>query len=424
VVVAPGAAYNFVPADFVGMAAGFQGSAVVASNQPIKSIVNVTNRQSGGYGVAGGKGAAQYQGVENAATTLYFPVVKGNHFGKTTTYYIQNAGTQAATATANFTMRNGDVHTLTTDPIGPNQMVLFSIFDTATYSPLVNDAKVGSLVVTSTEPLAGIYMEYIQGENPGSVAQSTRAFTAADFGDTVFAPGVKNTRFNRFTGIQVQNVSGGPIDVTVTYKGAAGTCVGQTYTDTATGVAAGTAKTFNQLPGQTNLPSDCVAAATVVATGNIVASLNESYVSAYIALGNDQRAVASFLMPESQATTKISAPAFKDNRFSKTTGLQIMNVGASQATNVVATFVCGGAASFTAVSTPQTIPAGGAFLFFRPSTMAAGTFASPFSSGDVVCSVTVTADQPVVAIANEAVTPGVTSLAQDNNNYEAFNLVP
>jgi hypothetical protein len=39
----------------------------------------------------------------------------------------------------------------------------------------------------------------------------------------------------------------------------------------------------------------------------------------------------------------------------------------------------------------------------------------------VNCAVSVSSDQPVVAIANESVIPGG-SLEQDNNNYEGFNL--
>lgn len=424
--VSSGAAYTFTPNDFASMPDGFQGSAVVSADQPIKAIVNVTNRQSGSLGVAGGKAAAQYQGIDGSMvdTTLYFPLVKGDHYGKTTTFYIQNAGTSAATATATFTMRNGDTHVYTTPSIGPNQMVAFSVFDAGTYSPSSNDGRVGGLVVTSSQPLAGTVLEHYTTESPATIAQGTRGFTSADFDTKAYAPVIKNSRFNRFTGIQVQNVSGGDVDITVTYAGTAGACAGNTYTDSVTGVADGTSHTFVQLPGQTNLPSDCTASATIEATGNIVAIVNEAYVSSYVSAGNDQRAVTSSAIPASSATTKISVPLFKDDRFEKRTGLQIQNVGSAQATNIVATFVCSGGASFTAVSKPQTVDAGAAVLFYHPSTQGSMfEAANPFASDNVNCSVTVTADQPVVAIANESVTPGA-ALAQDNNNYEGFNLTP
>jgi hypothetical protein len=109
--VAVGAAFTFIPSNFAGMPAGFVGSAVVSSDQPIKAIVNVTNNQSGSLGVAGGLAAAQYQGTEVADTALYFPLVKHNRFGKTTAFYIQNAGTAAASVTAVFKMDTGGTYT-------------------------------------------------------------------------------------------------------------------------------------------------------------------------------------------------------------------------------------------------------------------------------------------------------------------------
>ncbi len=424
--LAPGSAFTFIPSDFSGMPAGFSGAAVVTSDQPIKAIVNVTNRESGSLGIAGGKAAAQYQGVDGSMvdTTLYFPLAKGDHFNKTTTFFIQNTGSSAVTATANFIMRNGDTYMYTTPSIAPNEMVSFSLLDVASYNPTTNDGRVGSLTVTATEPLAGTVIEHFTTENPATVAQATRAFVAADFDTKAYAPVIKNNRFNRFTGIQVQNVSANPITITVTYVGSAGSCAGNTYTDTASNVGSGESATFVQLTGQTNLPDNCTASATIEGTGNIVAIVNESYVSSYVSAGNDQRAVTSSAIPANSATTKVSVPLFKDDRFDKRTGLQIQNVGAAQATNVVATFACTGGATFTAVSKPQTVSAGGAVLFYNPSQQGSMfEAANPFSSANVNCSVTITADQPIVAIANESVTPGAT-LEQDNNNYEGFNLTP
>jgi hypothetical protein len=119
----------------------------------------------------------------------------------------------------------------------------------------------------------------------------------------------------------------------------------------------------------------------------------------------------------------VSAPLFKDNYYNNTSGLQIQNVGTARATNVVATFKCTtvGGSSFTAVSQPRAIDPGAAYLFFRPSTMA-GVFTSsnPFVNDRVNCAVTVTGDQPIVAIVNEM----GWGVSMDDNNYEGFNLTP
>ena len=97
-VVEVGKAYNFLPHDFSGMPEGFQGSAVVEADQPIKAVTNVTNRQAGDYGVTGGAATAQYQGIGAPDSVVNFPMAKINHYQKTTTFYIQNAGATATTS--------------------------------------------------------------------------------------------------------------------------------------------------------------------------------------------------------------------------------------------------------------------------------------------------------------------------------------
>lgn len=421
--VPAGGAVTFIPSSFTNMPDGFQGSAVVSADQPIKAIVNVTNQKAGAFGVDGGKAAAQYQGTENVSTTIYFPLAKHNRFGKTTVFYIQNAGNAAATANYTFNMDNGGQFTGATASIGPNQMVILAPADANV--PSTNDARanIGSLVVTSAQPLAGTVMEFDQNEAIGTVLKGTRAFTQSDFDVKAYAPVAKHNRFGRFTGIQVQNVSSAAIDVTITYVGSSRNtpCFGQTYTDTHAGIEAGKSFTFVQLGAQTQLLDNCTASATIEGTGNFVAIVNEENMTGAPAAG-----ITYSAMPASQATTKVSVPLFKDQRFGFTTGLQIQNVGTAEATNVVATFTCKGGNSantpFVAISNPQTIAPGGAKLFYKPSTTASDfTAANPFAMNGANCGVVVTGDQPLVAIANEA--PD-TAGALDDNNYEGFNLTP
>jgi hypothetical protein len=429
--LAAGAAYTFTPFNaFATMPPGFQGSAVISAGGPVKAIVNVTNQPVSGppaVGVPGGKAAAQYQGTDGSATanTLYFPLAKGDHYGKTTTFFVQNASsTDSVTgATATFTMRNGDSYTYNVPTIQPNLMVLFSIFDTNYNGNVANDGKVGNLVVQANQPIAGVVMEHDTSANPAVVLNSTRGFTQADFTMKAYAPVVKNSRYGRFTGIQVQNVSGGSINVTVDYKGTAGTCAGQTYTDSKNNVATGTAATFVQLAANgTNLPSDCVASATITASGNFVAIVNEQEVS-----GAPKAGITYSAMSDGAATSLISVPLFKDRRYGATTGLQIQNVGNAAATNWTATFNCKavGEPDFVAISSPAKtgpIPAGGAKLFWQPwNRQDWFTASNPFAAAGANCAVTIQADQPIVAVANESpVTPG----ALDDNNYEGFNLTP
>jgi len=420
--VASGAAFTFTPTNFSGMPTGFIGSAVVSSDQPIKAIVNVTNQLAGSFGVSGGKAAAQYQGTESADTTLYFPLVKYNYYGGTTSFYIQNAGTAAASITATFKTASGSYPKVISS-VDANKMVVISPVDAGV--PAGNTtSSLGSLTVVSTQPLAGTVMEYQQAQAIATVLNGTRGFTAADFDDKAYAPVTKNGWYGRFTGVQVQNVSNAAIDVTVTYVGGPGspaTCAGLIFTDTATAVASGASKTFVNLTGQSNLPTGCYAAASISATGNFVAIVNEQNTAANTVVAG----ITYSAMPDASKTTKVSVPLFKDKYYGSSTGLQIQNVGTATATDVVVTFACtkqaGG--TFTAVSTAQTIASGGSKLFYHPSTMTAGTFtdANPFNSNLVNCAVTIVGGQPLVAIANENTD---TTGALDDNNYEGFNLTP
>ncbi len=414
------AAKTFLPNDLT-LPAGFQGSAVVSSDQPLNAIVNITNREAAGYGTPGGMAAAQYQGVNSPATELRFPLVKRNRFGKTTTFYIQNAGSQPATANAVFRIGN-DVYNFTTPTIQPGRMVIL----TPAAAGVPNNA-LGSLTVTSSQPLAGVVSEH-GSENPALELQSTRGFTPADYDTRAYAPIIKNVSFGRFTGLQVQNVSNNPVNITVTYRGVGQACVGQTHTNSANNVQPGASATFVHLPGApgNTMPVNCVASATIDATGNIVAIVNEAFTSDFLSGGgnggrNESTVYSAF--PAKSATNNLNAPLHKENANGKGTGLQVQNVGNNPA-QITATFV-GALGTFTTL--PQTVPPGAAFNFIamhqKPQLFSGTPIPSNVSGANGNFAVTVTSNQPIVAIANESVFPfdGSGPVKQDKNNYEAFN---
>jgi hypothetical protein len=279
--------------------------------------------------------------------------------------------------------------------------------------------------------LAGVVLEHFTSQNPATLLQATRGFTTSNADNKVFAPIIKNNYYNRFTGLQVQNANtSGNIDITVTYKAIDG-CSGS-YTDSATGVQPGKSHTFVHLSGSTNLPSNCLAAATVDVTGgNVVAIVNESFVPGYT---GTQESTTYSALPDVDATTKVSVPLFKEYSYGKWTGLQVQNVGSATATNVVLTF-SGPTGSY--VSNPLTIAAGAGLTFvdvrLKPASFWNGTAMTPTAlgcdsggcDGNGVFGVTVTADQNVVAIANESPYPlAAVKVNQDKNNYEGFNLNP
>jgi hypothetical protein len=414
--VAAGASKTFLPTDFTGMGDGFIGSAIVSSNQPIKGIVNVTNLPAtlpGGVsvGVTGGRASAQYQGMDQPDTTLYFPLAKNQRYSYSTVFYIQNAGSAADTAEAVFSMDDGGVYTYTTPSIAPGAMVVVHPDNAGVPTTNASRANIGSMKVTSGQNLAGVVMEYNNDETIGTLLFGTRGFTAADFDDKAYAPVVKNGRYGRFTGIQVQNVGTSLITVTIDYVGTSSSCNGVATQDVIT-VQPGKSTTAVSSAG--NFTTNCTGVAMLNGTGDFVAIVNEVNLPGYASAG-----IVYSAMPDVSATAKVSVPLFKDQRYGATSGLQIQNVGSATATNVVATFSCKGGSTFTSASSPQTIPAGGGILFYQPSNMGTSVFPSGFDP-NVNCGVIITSDQPVVAIVNET----SMTAASDDYNYEGFNLTP
>lgn len=423
---------TFLPNDLNLGAGEFQGSATVSSDKPLRAIVNTTNFLVAGYGIAGGAAAAQYQGVNVPATELNFPLAKNDHAGKTTSFYIQNAGGTAATATAEFKFAGGNC-TITTASIQPNRMAVVSPATNASCGK-GTDTGLGSLKVTSSQALAGVVLEHKTVENPATILQATRGFAPADADVKVFAPIIKSHWYNRFTGLQVQNASGGNIDLTVTYKGAGGACAGQTYTSTKNGLTPGESATFVHIVGGAYgnpMPANCLAAATVVATGNVVAIVNEAYLPQFLSGGGNggrQEATTYSAFPEKSGTQKISAPLYKETSYLKTTGIQLQNIGGSQATNIVLKFVRS-SDGVTYTTKPQTIGAGESKTFLevrKDANLWSGTpMPSNTSDANGVFGVVITADQNIVAVANESTWPiGSSTKVQDKNNYEGFNLAP
>lgn len=425
---------NFLPDD-LSITGQFQGSATVSSDQPLRAIVNTTNRLAAGYGIAGGTAAAQYQGVNTPANEVRFPLAKNNHFGKYTTFYVQNAGSGVTKVKVDFSFGGGTC-SITTGDVQPGRMVVVSPAQPGSGCPSGNNTGLGSATAkaeTTSESLAGVVLEH-GNENPAKILQATRGFAPGDYDVKAYAPTIKNNFFRRFTGMNVQNVSGAAVNVTVKYVGigtATGfpSCVGQTYQQTKPNLAPGASVTFVHLSSGTlepnPVPEGCLASATIEANGNIVAVVNESFLSSVVQGGTQQESTTYSALPANSATAKIAAPVFKQKSYNKITGLSVQNVSSSPA-NVTVKFT-GPTGTFTTKA--ESVPVGGAItyveMFKEPNRFNGTSIPANISDANGLFSVVVTADQNIVAIANESTYPFVGSpLLQDKNNYEGFNLVP
>jgi len=415
--IQPGAAVTFFASDVV-VASSLIGSAVVSSDQPIKAIVNVTNRPNGSLGIAGGTAAAQYSGVDEPSPTISFPLAKQDFGPKTTAFYVQNAGSADATFQAVFLMGTGlsdpspIPYTMTSPILHAGQMAFIIPADAGSPS-----SRLGSLTVTSAQPLAGTVLEYDASTTPALILQGTSGVSTADYDSTILFPILKKQLGGRSTGLQVQNVSGVSVSVSMVYKGAGGSCPSGVFTEAPRTLAPKQSTTYLD---SALLPAGCLGSATATTTtpGGLLAGIvNESFLPCSPCT---QRSTTYKAFAASSATTTLVAPLFKQDFGNKRTGLALQNVSLSPATATVTFKV--GASTYTYNN--LAIPAGGAALLLDmqntgvyPNVNWTGGAAGRLPNGSLAA-VTVVAGQTIIGIANESPINGV---LQDNINYEAFN---
>jgi hypothetical protein len=390
---------DFTPA----LPAGFTGSIVTSSDQPLAAVVNITNRLAAGFGDPAGKASGLYSGVDQPATTVSFPLAKFNFFNKTTHFFLQNAGSAAATIDVEFSV-GGTAYNFTTASLAPGQM---AAVDGGLAG--VPASSLGSMTATSAQPIAGVMLEaehaLVAPQTAGLVFQASNGVTPGQQGDTLYCPVIKEAFFGRKTGLQVQNVHTVAQDITVTYQ--PGNIV-----STAPALPPGESHNFLDDP---NVPDNALYSATVEGSaGPIAAVVNESELP--LVSGHRQTSTTYNCTAANQATNTVVYPAYKEVFFGRSTGLQIQNVGTVAATNVVFTFVVQGGGTFTTV--PQTIQPGGFvnLIDIRDNT---GFWSGAAMGAATVSGVTVTSDQPIIAIVNEA--SWTLNLVPDNDLVTSFD---
>ncbi len=384
--------------------AGFVGSAVVSADQPIAAIVNVNN-------VGTGEANGQYQGTDGAdvATKIVFPLVKNNHVARTTTFYVQNASTSSNDITANYVMRDGNSYSKTYPGVKPNAMVIVSPSDAGVPA---GNGQVGSLTVDGTQPLAGSALEHEEGAAVGLNLMASKAFTPNDFSKVAYCP-LYRSQFagqQSSTGLQVQNVSNSAQEITMTFTPRAG---GSPIVKKKTADANGAVTFYAPNEG---FAAGSIGSVEVSSAADIAAVVNEDG-------ANKTKQTTYACFPDTSATAKVNIPLAKEHFLGNTTGIQIQNVGAAPATNIQLVFQDTKGPGTVTIKNANPIAPGASFtaneVSNNPSsiTVVSGSLASIDGKNN---GVVITADQPVVAIANEVSYSGG-GKNQDNKNYEGFN---
>lgn len=289
----------------IGADAGFNGSVVISSDQPVAAIANVL-----GDGFAFG---ASYESFSEGAQSVSLPLIMKGNFGFDTWFNVQNTGTENAMVNVSYagTACEEDA------TIAPGAA---ATFNQATNSCLP-DGYVGAATVTST---GGAVVASALQVGPTTLF-AYNGFTGG--AEQPVMPLVQGNNFGYFTGIQVQNVGTESTDVTVSYApGSEGTACQQTET-----IAAGASATFLDCASM-SLPT-FIGGASVTAN-----SASQPLVAIVNQLNIPQGKGAAYnAFDPSAATATVNFPLIMRDNFGFFTGFNIYNAG-DAAADVACTF--------------------------------------------------------------------------------------
>jgi len=205
VIIKPGASHTYDQSGLAAIGTKFVGSAIITSDQPVVATVMQVGQIY--------KNMMGYNGFTAGSTTVSMPLIMSNNSGFYTGYQVQNVGSAATTVTINYganiagTFSPAD-DTATLDP-GESMTFLQNTGQFAT------DKYVGSATITASEPVVAI----VNQVSLGAVALGT-AYNGVDPAaatNQISAPLIMANNSGFYTGVQVMNVGGSAVQVTVDY---------------------------------------------------------------------------------------------------------------------------------------------------------------------------------------------------------------
>jgi hypothetical protein len=246
----------------------FIGSANITSDQPIVATVEQ-------LGTGSTKVLMGYGGFTAGSPTVALPLVMSGNSGYFTGIQIQNAGASATDVTLDY---------------GPNTAGAFNPAD-ETFTLAAGASKtiiqnagawqkyIGSATVTNTGNQALVAI--VNQLNPAGKGSAYEGFDPAAATVQASAPLIMSNNSGFFTGVQIQNVDAGSVNVTVSYgANTAGAFAPQAEVFT---LAAGASKTILQngsFPANGSTVNNWgtnkyVGSATITANGKVVAIVNQ-----------------------------------------------------------------------------------------------------------------------------------------------------
>jgi len=325
--------------------AGFNGSAVVSSDQQVAAIVNVL----GNNGVA----AAAYDGIQTGATTVQVPLLMKGNFGFDTWLRVQNVGSAATDITMNYT--DGTAATVKNVAAGAA-----ATFD---QSAEPHSVTVFGGSATASQPVAVTAIE----ENAKTLF-AYDGFTAGSTNPVI--PLVNANNFGFISGLGVKNSGSAATNVTISYT-PSGPGLGTACTETQNIPAGGTATfalgafTLGVAAGTT---TNCARGATFVGAAQVTANSASQPLTVIVnQLNNTTGAGEAYsAFDPTAATSSVVAPLIMDRNFNYFTGMSIMNVGTGP-TSITCSFSGSGVTQSTA-----SVAAGAAFTVLQVNAIGNG----------------------------------------------------
>lgn len=358
---------------------GFNGSAVISSNQPVAAIVNI-------LGDGGAFGGASYGSFDGGASNANIPLVLNSYFGISTSFNVQNTGSTPATVNVNYVGTGG----CSESPVVIQPGAAYTFDQTATCLPA---GFIGAATVDAG--MGTVAVAVIQVNNQSLLAYN--AFTS-DGSSSAVAPLVSHNYFGSRTALQVQNTGADEVEVTVNYApsdGFPGSACSETQ-DIPAGASAnfGDDAFFLNAANGCNAGSGWVGAAQIDAgTGTVVAIVNS------VTSGTANAAAYSAFDP-SNGTNTVNFPLVMDRNFGIFSGFSVANVGPAAA-DIDCVFT---GTTYTASATD--VPTGQSLTDVQLDKIANG----------YVGAATCTSDQPIVGVLSQLGGSGDKLLY-----YEGFN---
>jgi hypothetical protein len=294
-----------------GVSDGFNGSAVISSDQPVAAITNLL----GNYPQYGGSTT----GFTAGATNVGLPLIMRGNSGFDTWFNVQNTGNAPANITITYTPAgSGSAHSETaTIPVGAAKT-----FNQASTTQLGTKFVGSATIVSQDQPVAAMVNQVGTGSIKALLMYD--GFTSSSGSTTVLTPLIMANNSGFFTGISVQNVGNAATSATIDYgPNNNGTL---DPTDDTVSLAVGGSANVLQSGGQWG-SNRYVGSARITASQPLVVVVNQLRIAG-VSFGTAYEGFSS-----ANLTMKASAPLIMANNSGFFTSIQCQNAGTA-ATNV------------------------------------------------------------------------------------------